>query len=132
MGVLVMLLTTACGGSGDQTGALERNGYSLLVAPKLVNEAGTGFLNTRLSLVHGCVGLTFGGNNKTAVVMWPHGTRWISTKPLAIDVPGMGRVEEGDGLDGGGDHYSGRHPMSGVDVPTTCRNAPLVSFTPNQ
>jgi hypothetical protein len=103
----------------------------MLVAPKDISEAGVGFAASTLALVGDCVGLNF-GDDSVAVVIWPHGTEWVSTKPLAINVPGLGHVEEGDVFVGGGADYDGPHPMPGIEVPTSCRKATLVSFTPDQ
>lgn len=128
-----LLAVSGCGGGlvesrGD---AVEEGGSYLLVAPEEVGEAGVGFIGTTLTLVDHCVGLEF-DDGSVAVVIWPHGTRWVSADPLAIDLPGVGRVEEGDGLEGGGDNYEGPHPLPDVDVPPSCQDAALVSFTPDQ
>lgn len=95
--VLLLVAVTSCGNPGS---VAEKNGHFLLVAPKENSEAGVGFAASMLVMVDGCVGLDF-GDGTVAVAIWPHGTDWVSTEPLAIDVPGLGRVGEGDELVGG-------------------------------
>jgi hypothetical protein len=129
--VLLLLAATSCGLAGNRGDVLEKDGHFILVAPKDISEAGVGFAASTLVLVGDCVGLDL-GDDRVAVAIWPHGTEWVSTKPLAIDVPGLGHVEEGDELVGGGADYEGPHPMPGIEVPTSCRKAALVSFTPDQ
>jgi hypothetical protein len=127
----VALLTATSCGSAKQGGVVQQAGFTLLVAPKALNEVGVGFTSSRLSLVDGCVGLDFDGQ-QSVVAIWPHGSTLVSTSPLAIDVPGLGRVEAGDELAGGGANYQGPHPMPGVDVPASCSQDGLVSFTPDR
>ncbi|WP_151081899.1 hypothetical protein [Nocardioides cynanchi] len=125
---LLLAALTSCGNRG---GVTEKDGHFLLVAPKEISEAGVGFTASRLVMVGDCVGLDL-GDDKVAIVIWPNGTEWVSTKPLAIDVPGLGDVKQGDYLAGGGADYEGPQPLPGIEVPTCCRNAPLVSFSPDR
>ena len=131
--VLVLLAAHSCAlvGNRGEGDVVEKGGRFVLVAPEDISEAGVGFAVSRLRLVGDCVGLDF-GDGRTAVAIWPHGTEWVSTQPLAIDVPGLGRVDDGDALVGGGTDYEGPHPLSGIEVPSTCRAARLVSFTPQR
>src|SRR5919107_4708213 len=110
---LLVLTATSCGGGK----VLEADGRYVLVGEKRVNEAGTGFGGT-VPLVGDCVGLDRGGDD--VVVIWPHGTKILSTDPVVLDVPHLGRVELGDSVDGGGDDCDAEAPIPGVEVPRAC------------
>jgi hypothetical protein len=128
--VVVLLTLTSCGLLRNDGHVEEKDDLHVLVGPEQTDEAGTGFGGT-VRVVGDCVGLDLGDGSE-AVVIWPHGTGMVSTNPVALDVPGLGRVEEGDGVTGGGDDYTGDDPLRGIEVPSGCRDARLVSFTPDQ
>ncbi|GAA1789643.1 hypothetical protein GCM10009795_039210 [Nocardioides hankookensis] len=52
------------------------------------------------------------------VVFWPRGTEVVSTDPVVIAVPDVGRVGIGDRVSGGGGEHEGR--LTEPVVPATC------------
>ena len=128
---IALLVVTSFGLLGDKGVVVERDGRYVLVAPENRSEAGVGFPGARVRLVGDCVGLEL-GDRGGVVVIWPHGTKLVATDPLALEVPGLGRVAVGDEVWGGGADYDTPDPLPAIEVPDRCRVAPVVSFTPNQ
>jgi hypothetical protein len=126
---LSLSVLTACGLVGGGASVEERDDLFALVAPESVNEGGVGYGGT-VEVVGDCVGLRL-SEPDPVVVIWPHGTELVSTDPVVLDVPGTGRVEEGDEVAGGGSQYDSPAPMDGVEVPEGCQDFEVWSFTPS-
>ena len=121
-----LLLLNSCG-LFQRGSVIERDGLFVLVGPEALDEAGIGFAGT-VQVVDGCVGLR--QDDASWVLIWPQGTELVSSDPVALEVPHVGRVEEGAKVTGGGAEYDSEHPVSGVDVPSECQGNPVYSFTP--
>jgi hypothetical protein len=64
-------------------------------------------------------------------VLWPHGmtTTIFDREPLTIEVPGLGRVRVGSGVDGGAESR-GDLPK-GIDaIPSGCPTDHVIAFYP--
>ncbi|MBW3606416.1 MAG: hypothetical protein KY460_16220 [Actinobacteria bacterium] len=55
-------------------------------------------------------------------VLWPQGTRIVSTDPPQLEVPGVGIAQDGDVVFGGGAHGT---PPEEIDVPDGCFGAEM-------
>ena len=105
-------------GCGGEQGQILRSGdVSVLVAPKDGGAVGgAGYPGGTVTLSGRCLGL----DGRT--VLWPHGTRILSARPLTVDVPGLGTLTVGDRVTGGGEaQWSLKHLPKGIDsIPSGC------------
>ncbi|MBM7790378.1 hypothetical protein [Tenggerimyces flavus] len=99
IGVLVAGLLLASGCAGPR--AFERDGIHLLVGPS----SGMGRQALISGKLHvgegGCVGLTKDGKS-SALIIWPAGTTLSDADPVAIHIPGVGRIGLGEVISAGG------------------------------
>jgi hypothetical protein len=118
---------TSCGDSEDEGKVLESGDRYVLVGQNLDGEniAGFGYSGT-VEIVGACLGI----NGTT--VFWPHGTTIVSDDPLEIDVPGLGRLTEGDEVgEVGAEDWSPDQLPDGIDeVPSDCPSDDLIALTP--
>ena len=127
-------------GCGNQDGRVLRSGSTFVLvgasdeARKLPHSTITG----RVSIVGDCLGIN-GAAVDAATVIWPHGTKITADNPLTIEVPGLGNLRVGDGVDGSGDQFVNHRPgqehldylPKGIDrVPTGCRANQVIAFYP--
>jgi hypothetical protein len=114
---------SACGGGGD--GSVLHSGDSIVLvdADSDGPTVGVGFAGS-VAMVGDCLGIGH------ATVIWPHGTTISDRDPLTIEVPGLGQVRVGSGVDGGADDL-GDLPK-GIDaIPPGCPTRQVVAFSPN-
>jgi hypothetical protein len=139
--VLTMIVAgSLLSGCGDRDGGVLRSkGSFVLVGAsgeprKLPHATITG----RVSIVGDCLGIN-GSAVDGATVIWPHGTTITADDPLTIEVPGLGSLRVGDGVDGSGDQFVNHRPgqeyvdylPKGIDrVPTGCRRNQVIAFYP--
>jgi hypothetical protein len=139
--VLTMIVAgSLLSGCGDHDGHVLRSGSAFVLvgasdeARRLPHSTITG----RVSIVGGCLGIN-GSAVDGATVIWPHGTKITAEDPLTIDVPGLGSLRVGDGVDGSGDQFVNHRPgqeyvdylPQGIDrVPTGCRRNQVIAFYP--
>jgi hypothetical protein len=117
---------TGCGGGGD--GSILHSGDSMVLVGAEADMdgpiAGVGF-GGRVAMVGHCLGI------ESATIIWPYGTTIVSDDPLTIQVPGLGPVQPGDSVDGGGVGYSTRLPK-GIDaIPSGCPTEDVFEFAPD-
>lgn len=99
IGLLIAGLLLAAGCSGPR--AFERDGIHLLVGPakdfsRQVLISGKLHVSTG-----GCIGLSKDGIRGN-VIIWPAGTTLSDTDPVAIHIPGVGRIRLGEQIAAGG------------------------------
>lgn len=115
IGVGVVVLLAGCGGEAH---VLQAGEIRVLVGERTSSGSDAQLIGA-LTDVSGCLGVD------DVAVVWPHGTEVVSQDPLAVDVPGSGRVELGDPVElGGGMVVEGpqAEPVSVGDlvVPDAC------------
>ena len=101
---------------------VKSDGVTVLVGAKADNAADA-LLSGLLANVGGCLGVD------DTVVVWPHGTKVVSQKPLVLQIPHVGRVALGEEVNIGGGVFLDQHPVpsdvgeldvAGVTVPAAC------------
>lgn len=126
--VLAVLMSGALWSGCTTDHGVLRSGDSIVLVGEIGPEdsvAGVGLGGT-LMMVGDCVGID------EATVIWPSGTEIASVEPLAIDVPGLGRVALGDRVDGGGDEYVDRLPKGIDSIPAGCPTEQVFAFYPDE
>lgn len=91
--VAVTAFLAGCGGGEPKE--LQVGEIRILVGGR-TSSGNDAMLSGALADVSGCLGVD------DVAVVWPHGTEVVSEDPLAVDVPGWGRVELGDPVELGG------------------------------
>ncbi|WP_093375907.1 hypothetical protein [Flavimobilis marinus] len=91
--VVAGVLLAGCGGGEPKE--LQAGEIRVLVGER-TNSGNDALLSGALSDVSGCLGVD------NFAVIWPHGTEVASEDPLAVSVPGWGRVGLGDPVELGG------------------------------
>lgn len=119
LGMAVSVVTlSSCGESGH---VLEAAGkYVLVAAP--ADGGDDSAVGGTVRMVGDCLGID------DAVAIWPSGTSVESENPLIIKVPGEGRVEIGDKLEGAGGTLGSGDPPDDLDIPDTCASTTLVTY----
>lgn len=103
---VVMMLLAGCGGEAQ---VLQAGEIRVLVGERTTSGSDAQLVGV-VTDVGGCLGV-----DEFAVV-WPHGTEVVSQDPLAVDVPGNGRVELGDSVELGGGMITEGPPAGPVTV----------------
>ena len=124
---LALLLTAACAPN-------EANGESSApspvqqdsAAPSTIVLTGSGgrdaVIKGRLTMVGNCAGIG------ESVAVWPENTRVISDSPLALQVPGLGKVRAGDLVVGGGGLFDAATDGVDIVIPSSCGTTQGVTF----
>ena len=119
-----VLCATLVGCNGGST--LDADGVAILVGPP-ADATADALLSGILANVGGCLGVG------DTVVIWPHGTRVLSKRPLTIDVPHVGKAMLGDSITLGGgisrDRSAGPRTIGDLDVGGVPVPAKCTSFT---
>lgn len=106
-------------GDGDGGQVLESDGrYVLTASFPTSNVAGVGG-GGRVTMVGSCLGM------QGQVIIWPEGTKLVASDPLTIEVPGFGRVAEGDHIEGASTHVS---PPEDPAMPEDCASTSMSTF----
>lgn len=95
----------------EPTGVLEA-GDSYVVVGSDPDQGDLAVVSGVVELVGDCLGID--GH----VAFWPTGTAIVSTEPVVIDVPDVGRVSLGDRVDGGGGWHE--EALTDPEVPQSC------------
>ncbi len=77
-----------------------------------------------LTMVGNCAGIN------EAVAIWPEGTTVLRESPLELNVPGLGRIHEGEQVDGGGGYFDTDTDDIGIVIPASCDTTEAVTFRP--
>lgn len=121
IGLLVAGLLAASGCAGPR--AFERDGVHLLVG-EAKDWSRQASASGMLHLVPGgCVGLSKDGV-RGGLIVWPAGTTLVDTDPVAIHIPGVGRVTVGQEIHAGGGQSGPEEVLPAI--PEACRQGPTV------
>jgi hypothetical protein len=134
-GLLLVVLLWAAAGCGGSDGEVIRSGGVTVLVSERTDRGMLALLPGSVEVVDGCLGV--GGH----VVIWPHGTVLVEDDTPTVDVPGLGRLTEGDEVEIGGgfilEHTSQDHEgpfgtTSGVTVPAPCAENDVFLAGPGQ
>jgi|1186.fasta_scaffold800995_2 hypothetical protein len=114
---------SACDGGGDGSALHSGDSIVLVDADSDGPTVGVGFAGS-VAMVGDCLGIGH------ATVIWPHGTTITDRDPLTIEVPGLGQVRVGSGVDGGADGV-GDLPKGIDTIPSGCPTRQVIAFFPN-
>lgn len=95
-------------------------------APSTIALTGSGgrdaLIKGRLTMVGKCAGIG------ESVAVWPESTRVTSDSPLALQVPGLGKVRAGDLVVGGGGLFDTATDGVDIVIPSSCGTTHGVTF----